>query len=251
MKKIIAGVLAAASVLSVSATAFATSNTKAVSKAGEVNYDVAATAPKIVLDLVMPAKMSASLNPYGAEINVGVADVAAKDGIISTFYTVTNKTKDYGVYLDATATTTVSTSDKDADGKPTWSVKTVESGKKSASLAFVTVKGDETPTVDSTTKLLKNIPTSDTAMSTSSVKYGALLMDSTKAADTENKIPAGQTSLKKVGFVPAKDTEDGKLYLAFVGKLETADTIEWKEDDAINVNLVLKVVAGPKTLPSS
>lgn len=243
MKKIIAGILAAASVLSVSVTAFATASDKNVSKAGELTYDVAVTNPKVVLDLVMPAKMAATLNPYGAEIVFNGTDTA-KNGIISTSYKVTNKTKDNGVYIDATATTTVTTSDKDANGKAAWSVtgSSVTAGTKGACMALIANKTAPAP---SSGKIA--VPTATAAMTTSAA--GALLMDSTAPADAEKKIPAGQTTQKKLGFAAA----EGELYLTFVGELAGDDTtnkkeVEWKDDDAINVALILKVVAGPKTM---
>ncbi|MDE6731291.1 MAG: hypothetical protein K2J77_00245 [Oscillospiraceae bacterium] len=248
MKKILAGVLAAASMLAVSATAFATTSDKTVTKAGELTYDVAVTAPKIVLNLVMPAKMTAALNPYGAEIKIDATDASkvVTNGIASTMYTVTNKTEDYGVYIDATAVTTITTSDKDASGKPAWSVKgnTVTAGTKGAALALMASKAAPTITSKAIT-----LPTTTASWASNA---GALLMDSTVAADTTNKTPAGYTTVKKLAYVAASDSgTDGTCYLTFVGLLAGEDTnkpVEWKEDDAINVNLVLKVSAGPKTL---
>lgn len=249
MKKILAGVLAAVSMLSVSATAFATDKT--VTKAGEVTYDVAVTAPKIVLNLVMPAKMTAALNPYGAEVKFSGDDVAV-NGIISTSYKITNKTTEYGVYIDATATTTISTSDKDAAGKPTWKVTgfSVTDGTKGACMALI---ANKTAPTASSKKI--TVPAANAAMGGSNA--GALLMDSTAAANEAKKIPAGQSTQKKLGFVAASASgTDGECYLTFVGTLaqtpanntdETKEVV-WNEDDSINVALVLKVTAGPKTL---
>lgn len=251
MKKIIAGVLAAASMLSVSATAFASSNDKAVTKAGEVTYDVAVTAPKVVLNLVMPAKMTAALNPYGADIALD-KDNTTKNTIASAAYKVTNKSIDYGVYIDAKAITTITTTDKKKDdGSTAWAVvktaiPSTADGVKNANLAlmgFAAVSAMKTAT-----------PAAANAKATGSAQ-GALVLDSTVEADKENGIVAGQTEQKQFMYIKAATdaTTPAEAYMGFVGKLGeskadgTADVV-WNEDDAINVNLVLKVTAGPKTL---
>lgn len=256
MKKILASVLAVASMLSVSATAFATD--KNVTKPGEVEYEVAVTAPTIVLNLVMPAKMSAALNPYGAEITVcpetakdaGDA-VTSKKGIAGAAYKITNKSKDYGVFIDATAITTVTTTDKPVDGKPAWSVTgtSVTAGTKGACLSLVALKAK---------------PTASTAVFTASAAWtktnakGALAMDSKVEANKETGVVAGQTTMKKMAYVAASDTTngDGEVYLLFAGELAGDDTannkeVVWNDDDAINVNLVLKVNAAAKTDPTT
>lgn len=263
MKKILAGVLAAASMLSVSATAFASD--KNVTKPGEIEYEVAVTAPTVVLNLVMPAKMSAALNPYGADMVVVPAtkdadgnDVAAKTnkiGIVSAAYKVENKSEDYGVYLDGTAITTITTTDKpNADKTPAWGVVTeaitAKAGVKNANLALMAK--DTAADIASLTK-----PVAASAEAKSNAQ-GALVMDSTVKADSTKGVVAGQTTQKKFAFVkaqtPKTDTEaakPGEVYLGFVGVLGSSSTdkeVEWNEDDAITVNLVLKVTAGPKTL---
>lgn len=251
MKKILAGVLAAASMLAVSATAFATD--KNVTKPGEVEYDVAVTAPAVTLNLIMPAKLSAALNPYGADIKLD-KDNTTKNTIASAAYKVTNKSTDYGVYIDAKAITTISTPDKPVDGKPAWSVtKTAlpatADGVKNANLAlmgFTSVSSMKTAT-----------PAAANAVATNSAQ-GALVLDSTVEADKENGIVAGQTEAKKFMYIKAATDAStfGEAYMGFVGKLaeskaDGSKDVVWNEDDAINVTLVLKVTAGPKTLASS
>lgn len=252
MKKLFAGVLAAATMLSVSATAFASTD-KSVTKAGEVTYDVAVTAPKVVLNLIMPAKMAAALNPYGAEIAIkktgDIVDNKSVKGIASTAYKITNKTTDYGVYLDGTAITTITTNDApDATTKKTWQCTgtTVTNGTKSACMSLLALSslGD-----DPTAKASKAFASGE----------GALLLDSAVEANKTTGVLAGQTSQKKFAYVPAATTgdsaADGEIYLVFAGDLAQSTgsganlkEVVWNEDDAINVNLVLKVTAGPKTL---
>lgn len=255
MKKILAGVLAVASMLSVSVAASATS-TKAISKTGDVTYDVAVAPEKVVLNLVMPAKMAAALNPYGAEIKLSTAEgEVSTAGIASTAYKVENKSKDYGVYLDATAVTTVSTSDKNAEGKPAWGVVPVASIADGTKNAALTLMGGENAEdfKDATSGANKGpVAPIDSKAATNNTKadQGALALDSTKPADPEKKIAAGTTTQKKFLYVPA----EGAAHMAFIGKLakdstgENAAEVVWNEDDAINVSLVLKVVVGPKTL---
>lgn len=241
MKKIIAGVLAAASVLSVSATAFAADKT--VSKAGDITYDVAVTAPKIVLSLTMPAKMSAALNPYGADIVLAVNDDEAKttvtNGIASAAYKVSNKSMDYGVYIDATATTTVTTTDKT---KWTVAAAAPTDGTKGAQLALI---GDNT--IAALKTAAATVPTANKAATAAA--QGCLVMDSTAK---DKGLAAGGTQQKKVFYLKAAtDAETPTdMYMGLYGALAksttTADVV-WNEDDAINVNLILKVSAGGKT----
>lgn len=256
MKKILAGVLAAASMLSVSATAFAASTDKNVTKAGELTYDVAVTAPKIVLNLVMPAKMSAALNPYGADIKLEPNDSSStnttKLGIASAAYKVSNKSTDYGVYIDATAITTITTTDKpNADKTPAWGVVTTaitaNSGVKNANMALMGFAN--VGAMKSTTA-----PAAANAKATATAQ-GALVLDSTVAADKTAGVAAGQTSAKQFMYLKAATDADTPTdaYMGFLGVLGSSKTdgsadVEWKEDDAINVNLVLKISAGPKTL---
>lgn len=256
MKKILAGVLAAASMLSVSATAFATD--KNVTKAGDITYDVAVTAPKIVLNLTMPAKMSAVLNPYEATITVtpevkadsakgisAASAVTASNKITSAGYKVSNMSEDYSVTIDATAITTVSTSDKE---KWTVSKTAVTDGTKGANMVFMaaTAASDLNPT------------TPATASAKWASGKGILVLDSTVEADKESGVAAGQTDQKGFAVVAAQTpktesaaAKPGVVYLGFSGKLAgdkaggTAN-VEWKEDDAINVALVLKVNPGKK-----
>ena len=251
MKKILAGVLAAATMLTMSLSASA-ATTKAVTKPGEVTYDVAVTAPKIVLNVVMPAKMAASLNPYGADfkIDAETTPTTSKNKIVSTAYEVQNLTQDYGVYLDATAITTITTTDKT---KWTVSGAKVTEGVKGAQMALIVDKDKATikTAIDGTTALTsKAFDDTD----------GKLVMDSTVAADKTKGLVAGQTNQKKVAYIPASadGTTAQKIYMGFAGYLTaskdegkaTEALVEWKEDDAINVNLVLKVVAGPKAFPT-
>lgn len=243
MKKILAGVLAAATMLSVSATAFATS--KNVTKPGEVEYEVAVSAPKIVLSLVMPAKMTAALNPYGAEIKLSDSADAktSKLGIVSPAYTITNNSKDYGVYIDATAVTKVKTKDETP-----WKVTTtaVAKGTKAANLMLAGYDDEDAMSQVTTIKTASAAATAS--------EQGVLVLNSDAAADPDTGAVAGQTSQKKAFYVAAADAEAESIVIGFLGKLAESDTgkeVEWTEDDSISVDLVLKVTAGPKTFPTA
>lgn len=253
MKKILAGVLAAASMLAVSATAFATD--KNVTAPGEVEYDVTAAAPKVTLNLVMPAKMAAALNPYGADIkleDVKETSNTTKLGIASVAYKVSNKSTEYGVFIDAKAITTISTPDKPVDGKPAWSVVATAlpetaDGVKNANMALMGFKSISE--MKSATA-----PAAANAKATSSAQ-GALVLNSTVEANKETGVVAGQTEQKQFMYLKAATdaTTPTDAYMGFLGKLaeskaDGSKDVVWNEDDAINVALVLKVTAGPKTL---
>lgn len=238
MKKIIASVLAAASVLSVSATAFAASDTKDVTKTGDITYDVSATAPKVTLKLVMPAKMAASLNPYGADIKLDKEGKnTLKTGIASTAYEIINKTTDYGIAIDAKAITTVTTTDT-----TTWKVSAtnVEDGTKAANMAFMSFKDAAAMAADASWA-----DASAAADDDLDAQGGILVLDSDQTSGTE------QEGIVKLGAA-ANATTPASCVVGFVGVLAKSSTgkdakkVTWNEDDAINVNLVLKVNVGPK-----
>lgn len=251
MKKILAGVLAAASLMAMTVTASAT--TKDVTKATDISYTVAAKAPAVVLKLKMPAKLEATLNPFGADIKLDKAETptTTNAGIASVAYDVTNKSLDYGVFLSATAITTVGGTDKDTDGNYNWSVKKTavkkDGTEKSAQMALVAVKD---------AGALKDL--GEGTIPTASAKFasdkGVLMLDSTVTKDDDKKIAAGQTSQDKFAYVAAAtaDVEEQKIVLGFIGALASSNDddkpITWYDDDVINVNLVIKVTAGPKTL---
>lgn len=251
MKKILAGVLAAASLMAMTVTASAT--TKDVTKAGDISYTVTAKAPAVVLKLKMPAKFEAALNPFGADIKLDKLEepTTTNAGIASVAYDVTNKSADYGVYLSATAITTVTRSDKDE----TWTVNKTAvktDGKlKAANMALVACKDA------AALKALGEAATpAASAAWDDTDKQGVLVLDSSVAAT--DTVKAGETSQSKLAYVPAiaGEVEEEKIVMGFIGKLAsgqdgTNPEITWYDDDAINVSLVIKVTAGPKTYPST
>lgn len=237
MKKLIAGILAIASVLSVSVSAQAAA-VKTVTKPGELQFEVSVTNPKIVLNLVMPAQMKAALNPYGSEFQINdLNTIHTTNGIVSVAYPVYNLDTDYGVFFDATAVTTTA-SDK-------WSVTTtaLTPGVKGANMA-VTASATEGGITQ-----YSNVAKA----ATSATDQGNLPLDSTIPADKAKGIAKGQTSQHKLAYVPASadGTTPSKVFIGFAGKLadDSADTvINWTESDSINVQLILKLTPGPKTL---
>lgn len=235
MKKLIASVLAIASVLSVSVAAQAAE--KKVSKPGELQFDVAVTNPKVVLNMVMPSKMKAALNPYGAEMQVDDLDnVHSTNGIVSVAYPIENLDTNYGIFIDAIAVTTTAGS---------WDVTTsaLTPGVKGANMA-VTASNTENGITQ-----YSNVAKA----ATSATNQGNMPLDSTIPADKANGIEKGQTSQQKLAYVPASaDGEtSSEVFIGFTGKLadDSADTIvNWTDSDTINVQLILKITPGPKTL---
>lgn len=238
MKKFLAGLLAAVSALSLSAPAYAASS-KSVTKQGELTYDVSATMPDIVLNVMLPSKIKAALNPYGTEFIIDeLNSIRTANGIVSVAYPIHNLDKDYGVFIDATAITTTS-------GRM-WSVSTtpVTDGVKGANMCLRASDTEEGIAADySATK----------KAATSATNQGNLPLDSTVPADSTKGRLKGQTSQTKLAYVPASadGTTASIIYIGFAGKLagDSATTpVNWTENDTINVNLILRITPGPKTL---
>lgn len=237
MKRIIAGVLAALAVLSVSAPAYAAA-VKSVKKQGEITYEVVAQRPKIVLNVVLPSQIKAAMNPYGNDFQIDdLNTIHTKNGIVSVAYPVHNLDKDYGVFIDAIAVTSTS-------GRG-WSVTTqaLTPGVKGANMSL-TASATEAGIAAAYSNVKK--------AATSATDQGNLPLDSTVIYDGSVTM-VGRTSQQKFAYVPA--SADGvtpsKIYIGFSGALaeDSADTpVNWTESDYINVNLVLKLVPAPKTL---
>ncbi len=237
MKKFLAGLLAAVSALSLSAPGYAASS-KTMTKQGELSYDVVAEMPDIVLKVSLPAQLKAALNPYGNEFQIGeLNSIRTANGIVSVAYPVHNLDTDYGVFIDATAITSTSSSK--------WSVSaaTLTDGVKGANMCL---RASDTEAGIATYSAASKAATSAT-------DQGNLLLDSTVPADSAKGTVKGQTSQTKLAYVPASTdgTTPKIIYIGFAGKLseDSASTpVNWTENDTINVNLVLRVTPAPKTL---
>lgn len=237
MKKLMAGLLAIASVLSVSVSAQAAAGKNMV-KPGELEYEVPVTNPKIVLNIVMPSQMKAAINPYGSEFQIDELNtIHTTNGIVSVAYPVHNLDTDYGIFIDASAVTTTSSTK--------WSVTTnaLTPGVKGANMAVTASDTEEGIPQYSNVK----------KAATSATSQGNMPLDSTVPADKAKGIAKGQTSQQKLAYVPA--SADGKtpskIFIGFTGKLadDANDKIvNWTDSDQINVNLVLKLTPAPKTL---
>lgn len=231
MKKILAGVLAAASMLTVSATAFAApeapDKTKAVTKAGETEYEAGISMMTAELDVELPAQMKAFINPYGAEVAIDAEATPTKssDGIVSWAYEVVNNTTDFGIMIDV----------KKAKATPSTGVSllTAAPGKTGAKKALVELKAGATA---------------------ADVKYAAA--DTTSAAATATAqgkvlLTATDQDLARFAYAPAKDDTNGagKVFIGIVGSLEKGDPTnatpvadpEWTEDDTITCAYTLKI----------
>ncbi len=237
MKRFIASSLAALSVLSVSVPAYA-ATTKNLTRQGEVSYDIVAQRPKVVLNVVLPSKIKAALNPYGNEFQIDELNtIHTNNGIVSVAYPVLNLDTNYGVFIDAIAVT--STSGKN------WSVTTdaLTNGVKGANMSVTASK------TEAGIMTYSNV----NKAATSATSQGNLPLDSTVPADKTKGIAKGQTSQQKLAYIPASadGTTAQTVYIGFSGALaeDSADTIvNWTDTDTINVNLVLKLTPGPKTL---
>lgn len=236
MKKLIAGLLATASVLSVSTAAQAAD--KIINRPNEVEYDIEIPNPKVVMNVAMPSQMKAAINPYGAEFDVDeLGTVSSNNGVVSVAYPIENLDTELGIYVDATAITST--------GSTKWSVTTtaLTPGVKGANMAVTASATEAGITQYSNVK----------KAATSASSQGNLPLDSTVPADKAKGIAKGQTSQSKLAYAPA--SADGvtpsKVFIGFVGQLsgDSADTIvNWTDSDQISVSLVLKLTPAPKTL---
>lgn len=232
MKKIVAGVLAAASVLSISASAFALEggDTKAIAKPTTMDYEVTPGLLSVELDLEVPAKLQAFLNPYGAAVvvkeKIGTTDaITSSNTLVSYAYEFVNNTKDFGVSIDVTQKTTENGDAKCATAGTTGTVKNIQMALQCAK----------------TVALAEAVPASPANAKMTSTAAGCIVMSGTEATQSG------------WGHVPAYDETNkapGKSYAAFVGKLETkgTDVLDWTEDDNLTVALTFKFNPGAKTL---
>lgn len=229
IKKILAGVLAAASVMAMSVTAFAVEEpdkTKAVTKPGETEYEAGVGMLTAELDVELPAQMKAFINPYGATVVVdkATAPSTVSNGVVSWAYEVVNNTEDFGIMIDvkkgykATGSkdvTIVAPASSIADGK---NVAIVLQSGKDASTATTFASGK-----------------SSSASSADGEAAGYCVFGDS---------PAG-AALEKFAYAPAKTASGaGKTYIAFTGALGKA---EWTEDDTITCTYTLKINPSKKT----
>lgn len=245
MKKILAGVLAAASAMAISTSAFAVEapdKTKAVTKPGETEYEAGVALLTAELDVELPAQMKAFLNPYGATVAVNEDSDATKimrtkDGIVSWGYEVVNNTEDFGIFVDV----------KDLKGKMTSKdgklVDTApNAGKKEAWIAMVGGKNNTTAS--------KAANTAPAALATVVAK-GA-----TDATGKQSCLPvkANGTADSQAKFVycQAKDKDGANTmttgiigFTGILGKTSGTNVVEWTEDDSITLTYTLKISPAP------
>lgn len=237
-KKILAGVLAAASVLTVSATAFAApeepDKTKSVTKAGETEYETEVGMMSAELDVELPGSMKAFLNPYGAKVNVDklATPTQMATGIVSWGYEVVNNTKDFGIFIDT----------KDVIGKGSTGVDIVSTApadaKKEVWVALVFAKD---------TTALAAVTTPAASSKTSEAQKTAYSL-----------VTTAKTSQIKFGYVPAATaTEKGKGVIGIVGNISkqgsgtAPNTTEWTEDDSVTISYTLKISPAPAVAAST
>lgn len=105
-KKILAGILAAASILSVSAVAFAEEEaaTKNITS-GNLSYDVGAKVSLGTIDVTVPSKLDGIiLNPYGAGVKTTIDTKKAvnKGAVAAPVYEIKNNSTEDGILVMAT-----------------------------------------------------------------------------------------------------------------------------------------------------
>lgn len=258
MKKMLAGVLAAASVLSVSATAFALEggDTAAITKPTEKEYSVGTGVLNVELDLEIPAKFQAFLNPYGAQVEIkekiGTTDALKSGaGVVSYAYEFVNNTTDFGVSVDATAITTGSLKTS------ATAVNATAATAKEANMALVAADTAAKIAGYGAASSPTGIPVANAKMTGSA--NGVLVLNSAATAGSAyTGSVAGETKQSAWGHIPALTTSGstktpGKLYAGFVGALANSTTapLEYTDDDAVEIALVLKFNPGATTTPTT
>lgn len=234
MKKILAGVLSAATVLSLSATAFAApaapDTTKAVTKPGETEYEAGVGMMGAELDVELPSAMKAFINPYGAVVAVedGASAATSGEGIVSWAYEVVNNTTDFGIMVDVkTAKATVGTG---------------------LTLNAPGSVSDGTSATDKQVALV--LQAGNTAAE--ATKYDNTKIASAAATVVDQGIfvfAADAASKSKVAYAPAKSGQTaGKVYLGITGEINkqysdggNTEDLEWTEDDTITATYTLKI----------
>lgn len=234
MKKILAGVLSAATVLSLSATAFAApaapDTTKPVTKPGETEYEAGVGMMSAELDVELPSAMKAFINPYGAVVAVeeGASATTSNAGVVSWAYEVVNNTTDFGIMIDV------------KDGKVT----------PAATVAIAAPGAAETAKAKTAALVLQAGVSAAEATT-----YDAAKTTSKKAAadGTQGIFVFSTTadSKSKIAYAPAKTTAPGKVYLGLTGAISKVDgageDLEWTEDDTITATYTLKINPSAKT----
>lgn len=223
IKKILAGVLAAASVMAMSTSAFAVEapdKTKALSKPGETEYEAGVAMLTAELDVELPAGMKAFINAYGASVAVDEAETPTKisNGVLSWAYEVVNNTEDFGIMIDVK---------KGYKATPSKDVTVTAPSSSMAAGKNVAVVLQSGSTVAMATTYDSSKAASTAATATTA---GYAVFASTEAA----------AALEKFAYAPAKTEAAGagKAYIAFTGAVGKA---EWTEDDTVTCTYTLKI----------
>lgn len=247
MKKILAGVLAAASAMAISTSAFAVEapdKTKAVTKPGETEYEAGVGLLSAELDVELPASMKAFLNPYGATVAVNEDTDASKilntkNGIVSWGYEIINNTESFGIFVDV----------KDLKGKMTSKDGSLSDSAPSAGTkaAWIAMVGG------------KNATTATGAANTAPAAITAVISKTASGTDQTGKqtcLPVkadgSADSVSKFIYCQAKDKEGANEmtkgvigFTGILGKSNSTATVEWTEDDSITLTYTLKISPAP------
>ncbi len=240
MKKILAGVLASASVMAMSAPAFAVEApeaTKAVTKPGETEYEAGVGLLTAELDVELPAQMKAFLNPYGATVAVDALDTPTniKNGVVSWGYEIVNNTKDFGIFVDVK-----NLKGSIAGGDAELTETAPAAGEKKVWIAMVGGKDAATA--------IKSAATAPAAI-TAVVAKGATDKDG-KQSCLPVKADGSEQSQSKFVYCQGVDgtntmTKGVIGFIGILGKSDATHEVEWTEEDALTLTYTLKVSPAP------
>ena len=245
-KKILAGVLAGVTALSTSVSAFATSaptekDLTKVEKAGETKYSVAVGTLDVKLNVTIPKKMSAFLNPYNASVKVDAeaTPTTANDGVVSWNYEIVNRTEDFGVNVDivgANAKVSKNMSMATAADLPATAGDAMVGTATDKKVFLALLASDKDGNFLTVDQSLVNTKHND---STSAVAgAGAYIFKTVDAKEGE--------TLTKFAYVPAgTEAAPSTVKLAFRGNLSTVDAdgndLTWGSTEKVTASFSFKL----------
>lgn len=235
-KKFISAIMAGAmaiSALGVSASAAITANKQENADYGTKaqSYKIAAAVTVPEMKVTLPSTVSAVINPYGVSVKINEEAVAAKNGIVSPIYTITNNSTDLGIQVTATTSATATTGITMVTTKPdaataTGAFKATGDTKEAYAEVVVGMASDSSLSAPSTPATFGTVAEGAEAPSTKLFHL---------------KAAASATAPEKGHFQIQGE----------ITRYESDDTTEYKWDSKDKVNLVLVLDITPANVTSS
>ena len=222
-KKILASILAAASILSVSAAAFAEDEAESATKditSGNLTYDVGAKVSLGTIDVTVPTKLDGIiLNPYGAGVKTTTADgkkAVNKGAVASPVYEIKNNSTEDGILVMAT------TAVKKATGVVVIDADLLDAENKPEGW-------DDAVTVDPTTKAPTSDKVNDGLTWSALTNYDKINL-AAKYTDKETK---EVTTYVSGGGVSAKQNKNFAVWLSSADAVADAPVADYDPEKCV------------------